>query len=424
MISLCQTLVFFIFFLFSIIGCGGKSPNSDSILSSFPHDTVFTESKTYHLNLYLDDSESMRGFVSDPKSTYCELTANIIQRVAETPIVTSDIYTIHTLDKKLFSSKTISDANLYRAPSTPLDKTLQHILQTIRQNHDKELISIIVSDFVLSNDRDISNFTMQLRELAKISPEFFLVGVKSSFDGWYFTEYPQVGKYKVDKGTRPFYFFVNTKTKKTLQMVKDKLLPHHSSYTFSPSQHLVKVDSIQFEHSKEWGKRKEVEFKPATYRNLASIFTFLRKKSEESRTTRFKIKVSPQDTTLHFTNSFFRFEKEMVALDQKHKIIKKAQPNLNQIHVEVSPEKTVPKGAWYVAKFTDLPASKDYWSVYRFRGFQNDIKVPTWIEEWSTDDDSNIKDVSKTLFLKRFCNVLIANITEQIPIVDLYVCLK
>ncbi|MCX7834632.1 MAG: hypothetical protein N2450_01020, partial [bacterium] len=238
-----KNLFLFLFLLFFLNSCS-KAPDSKTILNSFPQLSYVSESQNIHLSIYLDDSESMRGFVTNPQSTYCLETGNFIQRVLETTISSYDIFTISSLRQQQFSSRTIRDPSLYNAISTPLDQTLHHIVNQVKNDSTTEHISIIVSDLVLSNDRDITNFTKQLKELSKISPEFLLIGFQSIFQGKYFSEYPIKGTLQVQNQTRPFYFLINTRTKKTLQLVKEKLLSTQNANVFEASAPVLMIDSI------------------------------------------------------------------------------------------------------------------------------------------------------------------------------------
>ncbi len=137
------------------------------------------------LDIYLDDSGSMRGFATRPESNYLRVLQGTLLAATAAPFDLS----VYPLSSKSpvppAPMNQFSKASFYEKPDTPLVDLVSRIAQ--KPDHT----AIVISDLVQSErqqNQDIQALIRVLRQLVEMRSEIRLFAFRSDFVGDYYPE--------------------------------------------------------------------------------------------------------------------------------------------------------------------------------------------------------------------------------------------
>lgn len=420
-------LAFVLLVLLGANGCGlfkriPKPPTQgeiDRVLPSevCPPPSVCTDnSGTVYssVDIYIDDSGSMRGFVAREQTNYLRVLRATLLAATEAHFEMN----VFPLSSKLpVSPEPLSkfgEASFYEKPDTPLTDLIRRIAS--QPDH----AAIVVSDLVQSEKgKDTQGLIAVLKQLVEKRSEIRLLGFRSDFVGNYYPE-SHLGpnsKISVDVSQsvphagRPFYLLVIAPNRGTLQKlssyVLNRLYPVNS---FDPTRAAFEIREISLTPG------------PSKKPHWARYSRFLIR-NEEKRMFESAYAVAqtdPQSQTIDLPiTALMSLYAPLRSLEATE--VHGRMASWNQIPTEPIPVDIPITGQWGAdSKTAKLwlklrrPAP-DSWDVYRvsMRPGQGNLDVPSWVKEWSTEDDSSIDAANKTYRLQSLVQTMENAISEH-----------
>ncbi|MBU1920194.1 hypothetical protein KKG66_05060, partial [bacterium] len=406
-----------------LAGCASpppERPTDEEVLRQFGCEAVSSppanEVKTLPaIDLYIDDSESMQGYVRPASSEYSAMM-DLLRSNLATVNCSTTVYRLSDPARPLIANWLPEDVNrrwFYSAITTPLDSLLiEHVLLN-------DGISLLITDFVQSTKKEDQQAKLQnaLRELTTRELEIELFGFRGRFIGSYFKESLPKNKFSFgadDNVVRPFYLLLVAPNRELLEHFKRAIL-----------------FGIEFEHS---FRPRE---KPLLILNCEHHVPAEYGDSPWKRERRHYLIGDGMDSTRWMSVFSLRHPKKKIA--EPLSIDIRFEPVLDVLDaskMEISVEKTTmlrnrcftPVAAERIrAVASEAEAGKQYrldvalpkpepmtWDIYRIRlrGGVSNLNVPRWVGEWSTfiDDDDPVNR-GKTLNLLNSIRTMVLNIS-------------
>jgi hypothetical protein len=413
------------------IGCGNrrsdKPPDVDRILAAF--DSCRPPSATASgplpaMEIVIDDSESMRGFVDASNSAYRRLIRKLLEKSVAAGYAVgvegfADLHHDGRLGNPLSS---VLSASFYRRADTPLSALFNQITAA---NDGK--IYIVVSDMVQSETgRDSLALTGAFRKMVGVTPAITLYGFRSAFRGKYFVETPPKSIETVnmiDEGGKPFYMLVLAPSLERLQQFERYAgigpLTSGSEYgvqmqTFYPSETPIELRGVAFVPPGKSMKSAWNGFNPVDQRcNGGYVQTYAFKEAD-----------SPSGKRQELVFSMLANARQPVILPSRYSVeISKA--NLSSKVSTVVPARTASVEvngklgeASAVLTYRFVKPDADTWDLYRirFRAGAGNLGLPPWVQDWSTSDDHN--DPQRTLNLATVIEAMVRSSSENVVFFD------
>jgi hypothetical protein len=393
-----------------------KAPSIREIDQAFPlSDRIQAQvPASQNLDIYVDDSGSMRGFVATSRSNYREVLRNILLSATTAQLHTS-VYPLSS-DQSINSMplSEIESSAFYGRSDTPLAAVLRKIAS--RRDHS----AILVSDMVLS-ERGVDNqgLIAALTDLAVQRPEMRLLAFRSDFAGEYFPEAHTGGKPKiavnvsqsVPSAGRPFYLLVIAPDLPSMTKLADYLLDRLPTLnTFNPVQPPFEIAGVKLIKSTggppQW----------ATYSNF-----LLRNRTQRRFETGYSLNnpVPPGDSVdLGLTLTLA--PKIPMRGAAAFELVGERAVWTGQFNSRTSV--TIPVSGALSSDQTSMRAvvtlhkpDPGTWDVYRLRIRSGDgnLDVPQWVHDWSTSDDSSVGEVNRTFQLDTLVGTMENVISER-----------
>lgn len=393
------------------------------------------------IDIYIDGSESMKGFILDGKDS---IYSKVLRSISTT------FFNLAPLNSYKFGQRIIplgsgdlwSRANqkeFYGEPETYLSDI---ILTAISKPRDR--MSLIVTDGVQSKDKEGYNLSRVVDAIAKgIGGGWYveIIGIKSEFNGMVYSEYKPGIKFYY-KGERPFYIYVIANSSEALEScnktLKSGLLGNLNLMIFNPTKGLVDNFSVEYNIAgSEYvtiitGSRVERKQKPAgTPEVMANRF-------EEPLSIWEDVwEDTPYPITLLWYNRVL--DKSSVNFSNNLILIPPIDfaPRISAKYYDVSKSKWISinerilylYGKSYNKKYKKYQLDwrfkipqKDGWYLFKIEFYPvlSEVPLPQWVINWSTDVDIEAKYADKTLFLADLVNLLINRIGLKQRIGEFY----
>ena len=200
------TLLMLLLVVFSVFGCGQKSTKNPI---PEPEIKVMKKTDKLAMDIYLDGTYSMAGYVNYPSTTVYTNAIKEIERTVSSAWRNEDIQYIRFGDdfKKLSRDQLLEfdKIEFYNQKDTSLQKVVESM--------DSNKINVIVTD-LFQTDQDIESLMSSLKKksFADVEKAMAIIGLKSQFKGKIY----DIGKNKLsfdyetnDKESyRPFYLLI------------------------------------------------------------------------------------------------------------------------------------------------------------------------------------------------------------------------
>jgi len=366
------------------------------------------------LDIYVDDSGSMRGFVSTNGSNYLEVLRTLLLSATTAQLHTS-VYPLSS-DKAINTMplSTIQSPAFYSGQDTPLATLLRKIGS--RRDHT----AILVSDMVLSEPGvDNQGLLTALTDLASQQPEMRLVAFRSGFAGKYFPEAHRGGEpwipvnvsQSVPSAGRPFYLLVIAPDGPSMTKVEDYLLSHLPVLnTFDPAQPAFRVTGINQTEEKskhpEWTTASKYVIRSGTGRRFETGFSISPSMSPgEALDLRLTLTLDPVVPIRRAAAVELAGERAVWTgqFDERTTVTVPVNGDLSSDEKTMRPVLTIRK------------PKRGTWDVYRLmvRPGEGNLDLPAWVRDWSTDDDSSTTDANRTFQLDTLVSAMENVITER-----------
>lgn len=402
------------------------------------------------LNLYLDGSESMRGFVADPQSRYCLTVQRVYQKAvtAQYPLRAFKVSSSYTPLGEMLASE-LAKASFYDGGDSPLAELLSRVAKEAAVGR----MSLIISDFVQSEVRkDQIAMARSLQEIAAGGPEVLLLAFRSSFDGPYFVETtPKVPPYHLkladdgDEG-RPFYMLaVAPRPDEMARLRRYVLTGLGEKHAFEPSLPPVTIEKWRIAAGPDAPSLWKRKTRPEPFPGLRSGIAYREEFEPAGSLPRAAPLKLEFEAAFHFpVLSVSRFQHYVrratfktppsaakpvpwplqPAFDGEAKRLGPA-PKMPGAAGQAQPSNRSPGRFSFRATFPFASPEARSWDVYRIQvtGGEGNIEVPAWVQGWTTANDQRPSQGNRTLHLELLIEAMVRSITEKIVFFDHFVSL-
>ena len=403
---------------------------TDWIAASASSPKPAEEEDTKILDIYVDDSGSMRGFAAAPDSNYRKLIGEMWNSAAASNLnwTTHRFSTAKTLGTR-FHQEDVENADFYSAQDTPLTGMINRIADNLRSKPAHA--TLLISDLVQSDPvRDSVDLATALGQLSALHPQIKLIGYRSDFDGFYTPEHHAQGRTRIHiqasqdapgRG-RPFYVLLVTPTSNTMSEIQKFILNGPASRPLPPTpsglqgrpvfdpttppETIVGVALTPEEHS-PWSLASQSPISKDTPSRLSSGFQWVGPSSSTAEVT--------LPVTLKYASNLTLRDAHSIGIETYVRTIDNhASPNPAPITLPITTEFDTTPGRLIMHIQVRKPAPKT-WDVYMLRlsAGEANLEVPSWIREWNTDNDADINDGNKTYLLSVLAQAMVNNITTK-----------
>jgi hypothetical protein len=414
-------------------GCGRRlaSPPTQEAINGYFAVTAdrSAERPSQELDVYIDGSASMKGFVHTPGSHYVSVVSNILERgssAAQYPAVArfrfpgSQRQDVERVDVHVGD---ILSESFYSGTDTPLSRVLDHIAA------NNGNIAIVISDFVESDKlADENALQDSFRRLAAKHREMRLLGYRSNFDGYYYPENRRNGgapfqiaaREELPNTGRPFYVLVVAPDRASLDSAQGYVLDGTGpAYSFTPTESAVAAAKASLAKEQvAWN-----DFADADSKTLRSGATRTYGSFREGR-------ASGNDSSLRLDVSgdvrapLRRVERIRAVI--RHGVYQKGRLQERPADVELAVKvsgKSDGDSAQLNVTFPFPRPSAGNWDVYEAKFYPGDANLspPVWVRNWSTDSDELERNKNRTFRLASLVETMIHAITEKTAIFEEYI---
>lgn len=435
-------LLFFLCNAFAVLwvltGCDRlpQPPTRDAVFAAFgikkttgSDVKVVSPTSLPPLNLYIDDSESMKGFVTDGGSTYEQVLRRILEKAATAR---------YALNTYKFSSKVtplgevlsshLVSPSFYSGAHTPLAALLNGIA------NDTTQLSVVVSDLVQSEkEADQVSLVKAFQKAAAKRPEVLLMAFRSSFHGRYFIETPPNGWFDLDPRKdksgqgRPFYLLVVAPSKKAIRQLDQYVLSElGEDESFRATEATLVVNNVKFAPPEQasqavwhqYSQQEELTGLPDSPYS-AVIWWFYEPKAPQGKVSQLRLRFTAQNLDCVRSVADFGYRVERITFRQgnfeKPTIISDLQPTAEK-------EKG---GSVFTVTYPFPRPSPHTWDAYRIRmkPGEGNPTGPDWVSKWSTNDDRSESNANRTLHIDLLVEAMVRAITENMVFSDQFILL-
>ena len=381
------------------------------------------------LNLYIDSSMSMRGFATDPQSTY----VRTVQQVWRQAVLAQYKLNAWRFSGE-FSALNSTNSSRLAAPDfyNGLDTHLTALLTRLTADIDQGEVVAVVSDLVQSeagrNELDLVKEL--LTTLSEKHPEVLLLGLRSSFRGAYFVETGSKGTFQLNlaegppgKG-RPFYLLVFAPSQAALETFQKYVLAGlGEEVSFQPTLAPLTVRAVEYVpasgDAQVWQRYQKLEPVPGSSAPSGFIERFFEIRPPVGPSSAFQLKFSTQPHFPIIDASRFRWRVKKTSFDRGNNAQRPTAVDRLQLSAQGTED-----GSMFTITYSALPRpAPDTWDVYRvqIQAGAGNLGVPVWVRQWSTPTDQSQATGDRTLHLDVFLEAMLRAITENVIFSDHYI---
>ena len=386
------------------------------------------------IDVYLDASQSMIGYLSPKKSAYRNTLDTILGNLSGSN-VSANVYPFG-LDVGAPlgpDSRYPLNWRFYSQEFTSLPAVLRHLSDGLHNSH----LSIIISDLVQSGQADdhkavssaLGTALQQYRSLGA-EPEVDLLGFRSAFYGKYSIEAHDKLPRKLDpldrlddpESGRPFYVWVLSPSAEVLNSCREYALrgtnPLKQFSTLSP---LLSVAQIQLADElldgggpyQIWDRTtvtplahhqrmiSVVQAKKGSIHSQDPLGAALSGDLGISPINFARIGISGKRCELSVNNGLVGcVPTELLAKEHPVVSLRPDEPLIVQF--PIGAPRAASWGLWY----------------YKFMPGNGNLNVPSWVADWSTTDDRTMDNASKTLHIETLVRAMITHVVEPRPFLE------
>lgn len=404
-------LLTFIIFFSGCVRFEPQFPSVDEIRSLFDGVLQPQKVEVKTINLFIDGSESMGGFILGSSNTYKKVLQRMYLNLRpEAPV---KVYKfgerIAEFENRDFQ-RSIQDRYFYNEPSTYLDSVISRFISPTLTSS----LAIIITDGIQSRRIEGYNLSALIDCLAKrVEGGWYieLIGFKSDFDGIVYSELDQTIRFRY-RGKRPFYLFIFSPNLEKINLIKDIFRREGISFNSfrinSPfGSYTTKYinDHSIFSLWEQKGNVIYLEYSPKNPKDRENDVINLKHKLD------FNFRV----------DNVFRFP-----LEFEVNVKGKKSGDKNLLEESYLPVlygyKSQGKVSYVFTYNLKKPKSSGYYN-YKIEYFPKftSLLAPAWVKEWSTDDDTKYENCNKTLYLYELFNLLARTIICKQKLAEVYI---
>jgi hypothetical protein len=443
--------------IISALGCKGVSLPSDAAPNDRELEQAFSTvienqlsvplsgQSPRRLHIYIDSSKSMRGFAASPDAKYVEVLDRLLDDASSAGFqVATHSFSENVEVMNNSGSAVFLDPTFYRGLETSFPKLFRHVANERGQG----TISIIVSDMVQSGKSgDQRALLGSLQEVTQSKPELQLLAFRSSFKGTYYIEGRRMARPHLElsldgtsrENSRPFYVLIIADNREDLAAVRQYLQPQMDRVTgeqlpleLNASRPALTVESIELPPTSSEAPVVWHAFEPSRWISaqgrkspprLVLSFLEVRPPIAEPVNLRLRIKVKhPPKEALIRSAEALRFDMRACSFTARRpsKVVPVSLP------WEASLSREDRQGTSYLdVSYQFSRPQPQTWDAYHIQIIPGpgNLQPPVWVLDWSTIDDSPVKNGHRTLKLDVFIDTILRSIKEEVPFSETYIVL-
>jgi hypothetical protein len=368
------------------------------------------------LDIYIDDSGSMRGFATRQESNYLRVLQGTLLAATAAPFDLNVYPLSSNTSVPPAPISQFSKASFYEKPDTPLVDLVSRIAQ--KPDHT----AIVISDLVQSErqqNRDIQALIRVLRQLVEMRSEIRLFAFRSDFIGDYYPESQSktAAKLAVDTSQsvpgagRPFYLLVIAPNSTTMDKLSDYIVSRlYPANSFNPVYPAFEIHSMELTPSGS--------IKPGWTRYSKFLIQDTDKRIFETSYAVVDPDTHSERIDLPVTVAMSRYAPmrtlEKMEINGKMASWNPQSSEAIPVTIPVSGVLSAESMTVQLRLMLKRPAPLT-WDVYRLslRPGPGNLSVPAWVRDWSTDDDSSASEANKTYRLGLLVQTMENAISER-----------
>lgn len=367
--------------------------------------TVPAQNDTIDIDIYLDATKSMLGFIANSNSNYnqfleeLETTAGVGWRDADVRFFKFGTR-IKEIDRDGY--RAAKNRQFYMEPGI-FEKT--NIDEVLNQT-DISRVSVVITD-LFQDEGDINSIVQQIKDRCfKQGIQVAILGVKSDFDGWVYDVGPGIPPYQLKTGLdnadsfRPFYalmFGDPLNIERLFNNLNSRPFVREDNFLVL-SRHIINGFQIKAGKSRE---SKGLNVQATADDEPDNLFKFVLKKENEEGLVEAEIDLDRNSRTPDFAADRMElvvYKKTATAADS---VLVKEDLELKSVqrdndHLKLTLELDL-----------DEPVGKYGYMIYLQAAAIGGLTVPQWVTDFSSPNPSKTHDANKTLNLEKFVTDLI-----------------
>jgi hypothetical protein len=426
-----------------------RSPRLDEILQQFAvrrDDPPKPSEKPPEIRVFLDRSESMRGFAAAGGSRYQQVLGAILNHAVTSGGVLQ-IFGFAAGIERLGVQTDPSEPRFYNGAETDFRDLFSYAAPRPGS------VSIIISDFVQSVEGgDQRELIASLsRNQGGENRQIQLLAFRSAFQGLYFVETRGSGarKFHVDLdgssplNSRPFYLLVIADSKNALEDARRYLFSDiRADQELKPCEAAFEVVDVHLAsetrptgtEENRWSHSLQLEQKLWEVASGGGrINSFIALGDDYRPLPSLRVEIGARARTPLRSITDLQIQSEARTRDRTGWHPRTAvMPQVDWApdgkgHPAVKETPIAPNSDWGFVLNLPLPwPPRDTWDVYRVRiePGKGNLLPPLWVESYTTYDDSQPDNANRTLRFKIFVEALIRSIQEHVTVLDQYVLVR
>ncbi|MHA2289434.1 MAG: hypothetical protein ACXABG_11675 [Promethearchaeota archaeon] len=409
-ITVFTMLVILIIISFVRIQC--LSPKNENIWNISYADVVSEKTITedsVHINIYIDATLSMAGFVTDPNSNYTKFLEKL-ESSAEIAWINSTVnfykFGKKTREITLEEFKRYNQLNFYTEAGIFEETVIDYVIV----NSNPSNINIVITD-LFQNENDINSIILKIKENNfKNKIQLGILGIQSDFNGTVYDA--NVPPYNLNS-TRPFYALIlgnPSNIKHLFNSLKSEKYIGKENFLLISRKVTKKIKDVHIEkthNSKYLNKISDIGF-PDPFN-----FAILKGNIGGDLNVKIIIDIDKQ------AQNFIPNKLKIVAFRKKIDDLKRLVTSDSIQTTDLSLQNISLNGDTITAQIKlklDEPKGTYSYMVCFQTVSQDAFEIPNWIQNWSSENPEPENDANKTLNLEEFVGRLInANSTIYQP---------
>jgi hypothetical protein len=408
------------------------------------------------VKIYVDNSGSMKGFISQNDKQTPSIYSKVLQQLSAFNFAAYKI-SFHTFDGPVSQSDIFAMANnrrLFNNRNTLLDQVFTEILQ---ESSTPACAYFILTDAIQDN-QGINNFPAYVNPviswIQKKNHTLIIYGFRSEFNGYVTPVTKNVAPVALQSNPgdsnsfRPFYLFCFTTDHKIQRCLKSEIKNLNiANESINYSEELFQVNN---KGKIEWKINKENKIKifkvcdPIVSECKTIIYLMLKPEKQGQHhglidvempitATAFCKQILYESVSLVPHVDVYQWKvkdkksniKEKEVSGREFEFVKLPEENAKKNVSENQPSQFVKDGTYKLSlQLKCMPAG---WYVYHIKMSlaESAFRVPAWIENWSTIDDSISDNATKTLHFRNAMVSILNNINaNKSPVLDFFLAIQ
>lgn len=377
-----------------------------------------SSTRSRRIEVYLDGSKSMKGFVSQINSEYVNFLQSLHHWLSPRESVEYFKFGEWIRKTSIYSAR---ESIFYEDRYTRLQQLINSFVEVPSSVLPHTIL--IISDGVQSyGQTSIMDMVRSVLNLVGRDYHFQIIGIVSRFSGLAYSEIlrSSIGRYH---GRRPFYCFIFSIDPNLGNSLKEYLYNNGiNSNLFVLSYNNI-FENVSLEYVIESRiNRKSNPLRIKTICGKKKEGVYLQFRDEEASLGYLKVilNLTPFSCVSDWSIVGRGARMEVYSLDWKTK--NSVSSGCQLISSALSPSSS--SKIEYLISFRkpENPAGEAYKII--IYPDERTFLPPDWIEEWSTNSDDNLRFYNRTLFLKHFVERCMYERLRRIPLCIFYVMIK